>query len=230
MAGDVERVRAARRSSVPICPGRRSSGGANSTGADAAARTAARLAPSPVALPITWSTGEPTNRRSRPRAPQEQPTEPRHRAGRGGHRKPPVAGVTSRTHDRCSSAPPAAGAVRRDRPLRAAPRRPSDASYGSRAGLAEPRRDRLERLRARRTAAIEPIGPWKHATSVIARGRARRSPSRLRSAPSHSSPIAFQYSSSWSREAVQAPVDRVHDRVACAARDRLVGIADLDPR
>ncbi len=78
--------------SVPTWPGRRSSGGANSTGPSPFSNRGTAWVSAPTGPPITWSTCEPAKRMSRPRLHTSQENPPIRTASRP--RDPPTeAGV-----------------------------------------------------------------------------------------------------------------------------------------
>ena len=217
------RVFARSSSSVPICPGRRSSGGANSTGADASPSKSGTLWASPVGFPITWSTWPPRHRRSRPRPPDQ------------------IAEAADREREQ-----PARGRAGRRRQAKARAGDQRSRSRGSGAGTAPfgrltttvipwyGWRSRWAKRAPHRTARSAPR--TRERRSLVARvARHLRDPRRRphdgrrdvdRDVPLVADRVPVQLD--MVPEPVQGGLDPVADRVRVPAGDRAVRVADPD--
>ena len=201
--------------SVPIWPGRTSSGGANSTGASASPSPKGTASSSPVGDPMTWSIGEPRNRRSRPSRDHIRKSAPPRRA-RTASDAAIVPGFTLKARSAAQrSSRIGWGSGTTPFGMRDDHRHPLEGQERSSRRESTPRDPSNS---ATRTGSVEPWLPWKHVDALDpspARARSRR-PSRW--VPPIRRPIAFQNSSSWSRERVQGPLDPVGRSCTCAGR------------
>ena len=198
--------------SVPTWPGRRPSGGTNSTGIGSR-RSSGTRSSAPVALPNATSIGDPAKRRSRPAC--GAPAAPNAERPRAASR-PPADAEGVRAHgEGLGQAPP----LLEDR-LRGGDRARREADddghalAGAEVRLAE-RRGAARRwcLGARQVRAA---GPAKQATRRWCRGQRDRRGRLGRSARATRRRSTLQYSSSWSSKWLSAAADPVADRRTCA--------------
>ena len=201
-------------SSVPICPGRMSSGGANSTGALSSASPIGTAWCSPVGLPITWSTWEPAVPPVASSAPDERD---RRRRSRRGRARPDRRGSPGwrRTRGRRSTL------LEHRLRLRHGPLRQADHDRDA-AVRAEARLPRTAPARRRTPSAVTGQGraldPWKHATCVMSAGACTRTVARSIGAD-HSVADRVPVELVVVAEAVQRRLDRVVDLVGVPAGD-----------
>ena len=182
---------------VPSCPGRMPSGGSNSTGPSVRPRNGTGSS-SPVTFPNAWSVAEPTKRRSRPRhnrnpsprRPATPTTAPVAIFSGAGSNAVWNVSFSSRIGTGVGTTPVGIATTT------VSPEWKPMSSCVNHAVLPS--------TFAEVHGSDEPWGPAKHATCVMSVGAVTMASPRS-IGTSHSVPMAFQKSSSWSSKWLSAP-------------------------